>query len=622
MATHLPVSELQQQQRARERTAVIESIMRGAETGATAELERTSLEAEALLKERAESTGSKPAGHAADVLEAQRLLMTEKNLGDRFLRIANKLEQLRISGPGTETVQQLQREMEALRPLLRLTVRSEDFRNTLLAALRVVKHILEEHSEGSFESVLEKGEKEGVQAAAQEAKREVKATMENIEEKVDKDEDIISDEDWEKLSDELDGIFNQFQRHAAFRDGVEQLFSLASAVTAQARMTIPTSHRQQMATEGIKQEAIELVAQFSGEEELDRLIRSVNTLARKLDTEEAHAWWSEFRDHTLHVAKNYSGKKDIEKYRDIFRRGLRQFQEHKPRLNRIIDRMNIVLTNIANDKLVSRLRESVAIMADDLFWQDQNGNRYFDSEAAGILGSSISDVIRDQFKYLALPNVVRTEEDVSYTLSNLVISATLPDKIDFHLESFASLDTRALQIPGRTALQTEIYLSTSIKGITAIAPNIAFTYSGTTISEAGVMSITIPEPGAELSIDFVLRPTTNSALSNTPNPTQDPGLITAVGGGLMRYEFLRIKSHFTLPDMKIKFDTATLSHRVLVPLMTTLFKTRIMDRFESSIEEALDSGLIALGQQIATLLNQAPNPLSISSFGSMMTGIE
>lgn len=93
MASHV-LSDIE---RAKERTAVVEAILHGAEHGATAELEKISLEAEARLHEKAELTGSKPAGHVADVLKAQRLLVTQKDLGDRFLRIAKRLEELRLS---------------------------------------------------------------------------------------------------------------------------------------------------------------------------------------------------------------------------------------------------------------------------------------------------------------------------------------------------------------------------------------------------------------------------------------------------------------------------------------------------------------------------------------------
>lgn len=145
------------------------------------------------------------------------------------------------------------------------------------------------------------------------------------------------------------------------------------------------------------------------------------------------------------------------------------------------------------------------------------------------------------------------------------------------------------------------------------------------------MSVTIPDPGADLSIDFVMRPAAHkAAISSVTAPTSMSTTLgterggfegTIGGGGLMRYEFVRIKSHFAIPDLVIDYDTKTLSHRFLVPLITTMFKARIVDRFESSIEEALDSGLITLGQQVTKILNQAPNPLSISSFGSMATAV-
>lgn len=141
------------------------------------------------------------------------------------------------------------------------------------------------------------------------------------------------------------------------------------------------------------------------------------------------------------------------------------------------------------------------------------------------------------------------------------------------------------------------------------------------------MSVVIPHPGAHLAIDFVMRPMTHPTLSSLTTPVSvatthgldSGGFIGSVGGGFMRYEFVRIKSHFAIPDMDITFDNKSLTHRLLVPLITSLFKARIIDRFESGVEESLDQGLIALGQRVTSILNEAPNPLSLTSFGSMLT---
>lgn len=267
------MSDFEQRERARERTAVIESLLSGSETGATSEIEKMSIEAEEQLKARSSATGSKAAGHAADVLKAQRMLVTSKDLGDRFLRIANRLEEIRrTSTPGyvnffsspslqfhvltlirAPDVTQLQQQMESLRPLLRLMLRSDEFRTTLVSALRVAKHVVEQNMEGSLESVMDRGEREGVQGATKEAKKAVvrtyenqtltsqNETVDNIQKKADANQKVISDSDWDKLANELDALFNKFQRHSEFREGINQLFNLGSIVTSQASWVIHLS---------------------------------------------------------------------------------------------------------------------------------------------------------------------------------------------------------------------------------------------------------------------------------------------------------------------------------------------------------------------------------------------
>jgi len=280
------------------------------------------------------------------------------------------------------------------------------------------------------------------------------------------------------------------------------------------------------------------------------------------------------------------------------------------------------MTNIAADDCVVKLRESLGAISDDLYWQDKDGNRYVDKDSVGVLVSTITDMIRSKFQGMPLPRVDRTEDDMSYSFDNLSINATLPDKIDFHLESYASVDTTQMGIPGQSYLQTEIYLTSTVKGITVEFPNINFTYKSANFSEAGVMTVSIPEPGADLTLEFVMRPLRNPEISALKSQDKEAeGFQTAVGGGAMRYEFVKVSSHFTIHDMNITYDKATLSHPALVPLITRWWKSTIIDRFETEIEESLNSGLEALGQQVVGIMNQAQNPLSISSLGSMFSAL-
>lgn len=237
-------------------------------------------------------------------------------------------------------------------------------------------------------------------------------------------------------------------------------------------------------------------------------------------------------------------------------------------------------------------------------WIDTNFYRYFDAEAAGILGSSVTSVIKSEFKYLALPRISRVDRGTSYTVEDCVVTGHLPDKIDFHLESDARVDVDNIgtSLP---AFKTRIYLTAIIRGIAIKAKDIRFTYRSRAISEAGVMK-KVKIPHADLTIDFVLLPATSMA-----------GM-TQTG---MRYEFVRTKSHFNIADILIRYKKDTLSHSFLTPTVTKLFKGTITDRFETGIEQALDKSLQVLGQNVTRLLNQAPNPLSISTITSFMPTI-
>jgi len=164
-----------------------------------------------------------------------------------------------------------------------------------------------------------------------------------------------------------------------------------------------------------------------------------------------------------------------------------------------------------------------------------------------------------------------------------------------------------MSVPGKTSLTSEIYLTATVRGVSAKAQNIDFTYRGS-ITESGVMSVEIPEPGADLAIDFVMKPFSYS-----------PEIDSHMRGKEARYEFVGIRSHFAIPDMRIDYDNSSLSHSFLVPLMTTLFKNQLIDRLEGSIEDALNHGLHELGKKVVNTLNTAPNPLSLSNLGSMMT---
>jgi len=417
------------------------------------------------------------------------------------------------------------------------------------------------------------------------------------------DKTILKDEEWDELATELDNLFTLFAKHEDFRDSVPRLFALADSVSNNNR------HMPKEATE-VQREAEELVAAFAGTEALDALIRSVRHLSYDLRQDEyALHWWAKFRKHMISATSDYQGKEDLDKFRVLFRKGYKIYMYHRKNVDRIVDRLSTVISNITNDKYVNRLQDSLSALSDDLVWKDKDGKRYMDRDATSQLASTISAVLKDQFKYFVLPKVEKSDKKQgSFSLDNIVLKATLPDLIKFHLETFAQINTAD---PLGKKLDSELYMSASMKGITMVAPEIHFEYHGK-ISDSGIMSVTLPPPGANLTIDFIMRPTYNT---KAPLRGGNGKEMLAGFGSNLSYEFVKTKSHFAISDLQIDYDKSTLSHSILTPMGTKHYKAQIIDRIETGVTQALDKQLNSLGEKVISMLNHLPNPLSISSLG-------
>jgi len=368
------------------------------------------------------------------------------------------------------------------------------------------------------------------------------------------------------------------------------------------------SYKSEVTTSGIREEAKELVAEFAGTEALDALLISIRDLRDSLhENRDAVKWWSEFREHTIKVTTDYSGPEDIDKFKNLFREGFRIFKDERPMLDDILEKLSIVLDNMANDKYVVRLQESLSALSDELIWRDSEGNRYIDREATAQLASCLSEVLREQFHAFALPDIHSVDKRSELHLSNVVLRATLPDSIFFHLETYADVNIRN---PLGAELDSKICLTASMRNIPLKASDMSFIYKGSTLNETGIVSVVIPPPGANLTIYFLLCP-----VYKREPVVAGEGDLAQIGqtvGQSVSYKFVETRSYFSISDMNIIFDESTLTHSMLTPMAASLFKDSIIDRFESRISQALDEALLSLGQRITGILNQVQNPLSLS----------
>jgi len=607
------------QQRARERAALMDDIQHGRTVdGLGEQIGKVSKTVESTLREK----GTGPEASVADILEAQRRLIEEKDLANRFMRIGKRIEALRGISGTTPDFASVQEQMESLRPLVMLIIRSPNFRTLMTDTLRLAKKLIERNMpKGAEDKVANTTEQQGIREGIAEAKEQAKQTAQNIEKKA-KEEKLLTDEEWQKLSDELDATFCSLQQHARYRDGVDQLFNLGSFLRHQFTRRAFTKQQEEAVTE-VKKEAIGIVAEFSGEKVLNDLVDMINSLFDKFQHDErVNAWWEEFKTHTQKILKSYKDKEELEEYRKMFNEGYDIFEDYADDLSKVIDQMSEVVDNITNDKLVKDLRERVGSISDDLMWKDAQGNAHVDTGAAKSLAATVTEAMRKEFKYLALPSINYNEGDTHLELSEIIVNAQLPDNISFHLESFANFDLKSwnLSKPGRPDLGTEIYLTTKIENITFEMLDANFKYKGTIISDAGQVSIRVPKPGADLTIDFVLRPfeKTDTTTSLNVVGTEDKGAIRDSQG---RYSFVKVKTNLHMPKLDVKFKEEDMKHPYLLPTVTSLFKRSIISEFEGIIERLLNDGLKGLGEKVAKILNQAENPLSLSTLGERMTGL-
>jgi len=626
MATTTTTSE--QREHAKERTEIINDLQHGRPVeGLGKELGKVSKTVEKTLREKGNDVGET----VADALETQRRLVEEKDLANRFMRIRKRLEDLKglaEKSDISEDFAAVQAQMESLRPLVMLVIRSTEFRKLMSDTLKLAKKLIDRNAPKAREAagdaakkVEKKAKKEGIAEGAEEAKKQVKEAAKDIKKKVEKG-DLITDEEWEKITEQMDETFRSLQRHQRYREGIDELFNLASSLRQQFNKSISLSKKEERAVKEFKKEAVGFVAEFSGEKVINELEDMINDLYEKIkDNERIEAWWEEFKSHTQKIGKSYKSKDDLKEYRKMFDEGYEIFEEFRDDINKIVDQMGEVVDNITNDKLVKELREKVGSISDELVWQDKDGNSHIDTSAAKSLAATITEAMQKEFKLLALPGIRYKDGDTTLILEDIIVSATLPDNISFHLESYANFDIKSFNFskPGKPDMGTEIYLTTTIKGITFDMHEASFKYEGTLISDAGKVSISVPKPGADLTVDFVLRPyqaTDNHESANIGGTEEKAALQDKKTG---RYSLVKVKTSLYINDLDVKFQEQGMNHPYLLPTLTSFFKVSIINEFEGIIEKLLNNGLKGLGESVVGILNQAANPLSLSSLGDKVT---
>jgi hypothetical protein len=252
---------------------------------------------------------------------------------------------------------------------------------------------------------------------------------------------------------------------------------------------------------------------------------------------------------------------------------------------------------MSDDKYVQDLRERLSIVASDLYWK-KGDERVIDADAIGELSVALGEILRKQLAVIKLDDIKGKDRTGTYHLSHLKIKNTIPEKLTFHLESEAVVDTAAT---ATDKLQTEIVLSAAIRGIRTEIHGLHFEYSGM-LSDSGVADVTIPS--SDLAIDFIYKPSDR-------NRAQQPGVKIPANNSL---SFVNLRSHFNVSDLQINWHKDSMKHSTLVPLVTKLFHKQLIRSLEQGVQCAMNQNIEEGGAKMAKVLEKSPSIYSLGNF--------
>jgi len=172
-------------------------------------------------------------------------------------------------------------------------------------------------------------------------------------------------------------------------------------------------------------------------------------------------------------------------------------------------------------------------------------------------------------------------------LDNIVLCSydLVPENIRFHLETDSQISFRDVEVKGTSTLLV-IQLNrllTEIKDVEFYYRMKGFPH----LEESGRATFKIKGEGATLTFTYSIEQGAGDVL-----PKLNEG-----------YASLHVS------DMQIDFDTNSLKHPVLVPLLTQLFKAQIRLQIEEQVEKNLSGFIGTLGTMITNSLYAYNKPL-------------
>jgi len=491
------------------------------------------------------------------------------------------------------------------RTLFELLMTSREFRTLVVDFTDVARRVFSRHVEGL--GTMAKQEyiagKTGTEIAL-DVGGEAKSKMQSPA--TGELEVKISDEESERLQTDAAKLMLILGRNPNFRNGARGIFDLLDMAREQANAdpNAPVAEAKPHSKKAQK-ETQALIAKFSGKEKLDEFMENLRSLIRKVERDdETRAYLSNLREFILEdsIKENADERYLKERTKQLIDTGRYLVDKYRygDEVNDFLDSLGELKDNIKNDSLVRVMKHHAGIVATDLQLTDpSSGEIKFDTELIGKIRTVILPVLADALKYIPIPKIQSSDENRSYWVDNIVLCGydVVPDRVKVYLESESELSVRDIEVK-----KSYTRLVITLHEIRTELKDLDFYYNKKTfpqMEDSGRLSLRLGGDGATLTMYFNVEQNT-------------PGAAPRLTDG---------KANFDIHNIDITYDKRTLTHDVLVPMLTALFKLNIQRAIEEEVEKNLQKLIDSVGSRLTEALIGVNRPL-VSKLDVVKTAIQ
>jgi hypothetical protein len=523
-----------------------------------------------------------------------------KGFADRLQKIAEESKKAIEANRGVETPSA----KEALdflanwRPLFYLLVNSRDFRKLLLDAIKIsrgiaYRYVFTDENEQKFM------EGESAEKIATDVKEDVKEDVQND------DNGVMEDNEWERLQEDIQSVLAVLSREPTYREGIERIFTLLD-MFQNSLSDIPTSKSDlthEIHMRRAVQETEELVVSFSGRETFDQFKFHLKNLIHSIkEDERLYGYLNELKNFILKAKseEEVQSQEFKDQSKELAKRGRSLMKELKEDdLKPLLQAANDMIENIKNDEFLRDLRHQAGIVQSDLSYIDSEGLVQVDTDILGKLQSVLLPTLAEALKYIPVPRIYSSNSKREFWLDNIVLCSydIIPENIRFHLETDSEISLRDVELKG-----TRTRLVIQLNRLLAEVKNVEFYYHRKTfpeIEDSGRVTFRETGVGSRLTLTYNILQTPEDKVPRIMEGHVD----------------------FDISNLQIEFDTNTLKHDVIIPMLTNMFKLQIQQQIEYEVEKNLKGFLDKFRDMLTSAIGQTNRPF-MSGFEAARNAIK